>query len=329
MRPIEEVLSRLPGTKRSGSSWTTRCPAHEDRKPSLTLREGDAGQVLLHCHAGCTVDAVVAAIGLTMADLFPEARTWSPPLHAKPEQPEFSAADAQRTWDLAFARARDDEAAERDHVVYEYLRGRGLAETWEDGNFGILSEGMKLPASIAWWPSSSYRVVGPLYDQAGSLANVQARAIQSRDPRVLAPKGSRLQGTLFASVRGLDLLRGAWRGQPCVLFGEGMTDFIALATVSPIPVLCVPGTSTAVGGIGPWVAGCTLFLALDCDEAGEGAVDATAKQAYERGARSVQRLTWPSRCKDACSVVERVGLEGLWHFLTKTLAENPNARSAA
>jgi len=47
-----------------------RCPAHDDHKPSLSVSEGDEGRVLLHCHAGCGSEAVVAALGLTMADLF-------------------------------------------------------------------------------------------------------------------------------------------------------------------------------------------------------------------------------------------------------------------
>src|SRR5438094_550718 len=30
-----------------------RCPAHDDREPSLSIREGDHGKVLVCCHAGC------------------------------------------------------------------------------------------------------------------------------------------------------------------------------------------------------------------------------------------------------------------------------------
>ncbi|MCC7409240.1 MAG: DUF3987 domain-containing protein, partial [Phycisphaeraceae bacterium] len=51
--------------------WMARCPAHEDRKPSLSIGEGDDGRALLHCHAGCEAGQVVAAIGLDLADLMP------------------------------------------------------------------------------------------------------------------------------------------------------------------------------------------------------------------------------------------------------------------
>jgi hypothetical protein len=47
-----------------------RCPAHEDRTASLSLREGDDGRALLYCHAGCDVGDVCAALGLNLSDLF-------------------------------------------------------------------------------------------------------------------------------------------------------------------------------------------------------------------------------------------------------------------
>jgi hypothetical protein len=38
-----------------------RCPAHEDRNPSLSIREVE-GKVLLHCHAGCSQQDVIDAL---------------------------------------------------------------------------------------------------------------------------------------------------------------------------------------------------------------------------------------------------------------------------
>ena len=42
-------------------------------RPSLSIAEGDGGRTLLHCFAGCTPEKIVAAMGLTMRDLFPDA----------------------------------------------------------------------------------------------------------------------------------------------------------------------------------------------------------------------------------------------------------------
>ena len=68
--PIWRVLGLLPDAKPRGDNWQARCPAHEDHQPSLSIREGDDGRVLLKCFAGCPVEAIVAALGLTLADLF-------------------------------------------------------------------------------------------------------------------------------------------------------------------------------------------------------------------------------------------------------------------
>ena len=65
-----EILSRLQGVKGGHGQWTARCPAHDDRKNSLSVSEGNNGRVLLRCHAGCDVDRITAALGLTTKDLF-------------------------------------------------------------------------------------------------------------------------------------------------------------------------------------------------------------------------------------------------------------------
>lgn len=47
------------------------CPAHDDQRPSLSIGQGDDGRALLHCFAGCKVEAMVEAIDRTTADLYP------------------------------------------------------------------------------------------------------------------------------------------------------------------------------------------------------------------------------------------------------------------
>ena len=71
MRPVERILSVLDKVRNRGdSSWMACCPAHNDKSPSLSIKETKDGDVLLHCFAGCGVDDVVAALGLEMSDLF-------------------------------------------------------------------------------------------------------------------------------------------------------------------------------------------------------------------------------------------------------------------
>jgi AAA domain len=68
---VTEALERAGCTHR-GNDWT--CPHHKsgsESNPSLSVTEGDKG-VILHCHAGCTVEEVINSIGLKSADLFNE-----------------------------------------------------------------------------------------------------------------------------------------------------------------------------------------------------------------------------------------------------------------
>ena len=53
--------------------YMARCPVHTDKSPSLSIAEGN-DRILVHCHAQCETKDVVAALGLTMADLFIDSR---------------------------------------------------------------------------------------------------------------------------------------------------------------------------------------------------------------------------------------------------------------
>jgi CHC2 zinc finger len=71
-RPIELILSRLEKVSgnEGGIRFKALCPAHPDRSPSLSVSEGDGGRALLHCFSGCSAEAIVSSIKLTMTDLF-------------------------------------------------------------------------------------------------------------------------------------------------------------------------------------------------------------------------------------------------------------------
>ena len=66
-----EILQRLEGVQDTSTGWSARCPAHDDQRASMSVRDGDDGRILVHCHAGCAPDQILAAMGLTMSDLFP------------------------------------------------------------------------------------------------------------------------------------------------------------------------------------------------------------------------------------------------------------------
>jgi DNA primase len=56
-----ESIVRALKARRSGTDWMAKCPAHDDKNPSLSIRDAD-GKVLLHCHAGCGQREVIAAL---------------------------------------------------------------------------------------------------------------------------------------------------------------------------------------------------------------------------------------------------------------------------
>jgi len=65
-----ETIAKALGGRKTGSGWTVRCPAHDDRTPSLSVRDADDNKVPVHCHAGCDHECVIAmlqAMGLCVA----------------------------------------------------------------------------------------------------------------------------------------------------------------------------------------------------------------------------------------------------------------------
>ena len=128
---MEELLSRLEGVRqRQGNRWSARCPAHADRSPSLSIKEGDDGRLLLHCFAGCDSKSICNALGLTLADLFSEAskpRTRGSRMQRKPRPPQ---------WRETAAKLQDHARALwlRSEDVLRTARGMDTSE-WNDDDF--------------------------------------------------------------------------------------------------------------------------------------------------------------------------------------------------
>jgi hypothetical protein len=89
----DKFLAQLTKVKRTGrESWIACCPAHEDKNPSMTVTEKDDGRVLIHCFAGCSVDSILGAVGMTFSDIYPE-READPYQPNKPERMPFNPRD--------------------------------------------------------------------------------------------------------------------------------------------------------------------------------------------------------------------------------------------
>lgn len=70
MARIDEFLARLDHVRLTPNGWQARCPAHEDRSPSLSIAYTDE-KILITCFAGCSYRAIAAALDWPLTDLFP------------------------------------------------------------------------------------------------------------------------------------------------------------------------------------------------------------------------------------------------------------------
>jgi hypothetical protein len=135
MTPIENLISRLDKVKGRNGSWTARCPAHADKGPSLAVREGEDGRVLLHCFAGCETASVLGAVGMDMTDLFPPSdKRRDHSMVGKPSmKPAFFASDLMRiihmealvvqivAFDIANSKPVNAETRERMLTAYQRI----------------------------------------------------------------------------------------------------------------------------------------------------------------------------------------------------------------
>jgi len=69
---VDVLLASLRKVRQgSPGKWMACCPAHEDRTPSLSIRECEDGRVLIHCFAGCEPEAILCAVGMSFPDIMP------------------------------------------------------------------------------------------------------------------------------------------------------------------------------------------------------------------------------------------------------------------
>jgi len=133
--PAENLIQRLAKVRGRNGSWTACCPAHDDKGPSLAVRELPDGRVLVHCFAGCETESVLGSVGMDMTDLFPpEEKRRQYTEHGKPSvKPAFYASDLMRViafealvvqivaFDIAAGKRPSEEDRQRMMVAYQRI----------------------------------------------------------------------------------------------------------------------------------------------------------------------------------------------------------------
>jgi hypothetical protein len=258
------LVERLDGRWLSRGGMC-RCPAHDDRTPSLTVRAGDR-QLLLHCFAGCETEDVIRALrGLRLLDQ-------QAPCSGREDSP----ADPGRRARKAAARLWAAACPIADSPALAYLSGRGLLPPERDLRF-LARTPLGRGALADFRPA----LLAAVRDESGLVA-VHRTFLDLGPARLAAIAGPR---------RALGRLgQGAVRLFPPVNGIRGLAEGIETAIAA-----------TQLTGIGCWAtlgserfsrvalppATRRLVLFLDNDPAGRRA-GKCAREAFEQSAISVE-----------------------------------------
>ncbi len=280
-----QAVTRALGGRWHGGYGTAPCPAHDDRHPSLSLRDGHTGRLLVCCHAGCgwrDIKNALRAMGLLPGRGEPPAPP-DPAVRAareREEREEAARRARQARWCWRGTQRLAGTPAER------YLRGRGIAGP--------------LPSSLrfhpACWHAPTARrlpaLVARVDGTAGAGFAVHRTYLTPEGRKIAPPEDARRM--LGATEGGAARLA---RGQGPLVVAEGIETALSVAER---PGLVLPGgerppsvwAALSAGGLAalrlPDRPG-RLVIAADGDAAGREAAEALAVRALEAGWRVAVR----------------------------------------
>ena len=276
MTGAREITHALGGRWR-GSYGTARCPAHDDRSPSLSLRDGRDGRLLAYCHAGCDWRAVADALrglgllpgrGGTVGLVDPAGRAE----RAREEREEAARRARQARWCWRGARPLAGTPAER------YLRSRGIA--------GPLPPTLRFHPAC-WHAPSARRRPALVALVEGVPTFAVHRTYLTAEGRKIAPaEDAKLM--LGATLGGAVRLRAGRGGEAPLVVAEGIETALAVGLgaagrIEPAARLWAALSAPGVAGlILPPVPG-RLVVAADGDPAGRRAAEALAARARAAG----------------------------------------------
>jgi hypothetical protein len=261
---LNEVLAKLERVRKVRGGWVARCPAHEDRNPSLSLTVKE-GKVLIHCHAGCTFESICVAIGIKTSDLFLNNRPGPAP--ARPRTAAIPKANRSVRSQKFGGTEEDVERMHRDLVknsqVQMYINSRGIS----------LSVAEKLR-----WGATKWRFRN---DQGRWVEKLALAVPHYREGKLVGIKFKTIDGTkLFSqlpgsSIEGLYALGQLDPNAGDVLVLEGPED-AALAISHGFNAVAINAAHAGVpaSDIAVLCQQARIFLIGDQDAAGQRAMDA-------------------------------------------------------
>jgi hypothetical protein len=266
-----EAIAKALGGRKAGGGWIARCPAHDDRTPSLSLTDTQDDKVLVRCHAGCDQEGVIAALrgrglwgeGGTRASPWATRRT---PIEREPDRE-----DAKRTA-MALAIWQSTTPAPGTTVA-AYLASRGIHLPASDAL--RFHTGLRHPSG-AFWPAMVALVTNGT--DGGPVA--VHRTFLARDGRGKAPVDP--QKMMLGPCWG-GAVRLAVPGD-VLMVGEGIETCLAAIQASGQPAWAALSTSGLRALDLPKDVRDVIVLA-DGDEAGEAAARDCALRWKRQGRR--------------------------------------------
>jgi len=266
-----EAIAKALSGRKAGGGWTVRCPAHDDRTPSLSIRDADGNKVLVCCHAGCDQEHVIAALrgrGL-WGDNGHRSTPWTP--RRKPVKREPDRDDAKRT---AMALAIWQSATPAPGtLVATYLASRGIHLPPRDAL--RFHRGLKHPSG-GFWPA----MVALVANGVDGTPIAIHRTFLARDGGGKAPVDP--QKMMLGPCRG-GAVRLADPGD-VLMIGEGIETCFAAMQASGQPAWAALSTSGLRALDLPKHVRDVIVLA-DGDEPGEAAARDCALRWKRQGRR--------------------------------------------
>jgi hypothetical protein len=270
-----ELVKALCG-KWHGSYGTARCPAHNDRRPSLSITEC-SGKLLVCCHANCDQQAVWRA--LRDRGLLPEReggyrRRFAPARPAASQavdpEAEAKAAFAKRIW--------DESRVAVGTPVQRYLEGRGLT--------------IEPPPTIRYHPGLKHGPTGlPLPAMVAAVTMWPVREVVAIHRTFLVADGRKKAPVSQNKMMLGRCAGGAVRFAPAgkvLILAEGIETALSVQAATGLPAWAALSAGGIEGVLLPDLplAG-EIILAADHDDAGLRAAN-TAAEKWARQGRTVR-----------------------------------------
>jgi len=273
-----EITTTLKG-KWHGSYGIARCPAHDDRKPSLSISDGQDGKLLVHCHAGCEGGDVLNALKArgVLDDQFELSRrrdTLKRPPNQKALDDWNDRADAEGRMKAAQSIWQASRSAQGTSVE-AYLRSRGITNP--------------APPSIRYHPALKHNPTGLHFEAMVSAVQALNRTITGIHRTFLLPGGrgkarvSQTKMMLGPCTGGAVRLA---RAGPELVLSEGIETGLSVLQATGKPVWsCLSTSGLKAVALPPEVE--TIIIAADGDDPGITAAEEAASR-FDREGRTAK-----------------------------------------